>query len=250
MDLPTIRLYKLRGRDVWNADTRHADGRRWQFSTREKDEAAARAFAEAKVSGESSSGTAEPGPAVPARERKSWGDRLGGPAVDGAMPGPEGGAADESHDATEDAEGVEPTEDAELVADVLSMAGTVGFQEAIGRTIRRQTWREGKRVGHYEPGPPNERCALGFQAKLRDRLLVLFGRVSMGPWVGLGLYGIGIAVTMKMASERVEDVQPEKKQTPEHAPADERTNHHATPAPRAEAAGDPEDFRRQLAARS
>ena len=247
MNPPSIRLYKLKGRRTWNADTKRPNGTRWQFATGIPDEEKAREYAARLVALEFKQGEADPpepavtAPPSPSGKKPSLADRLRNAQAAPVAPGDTGPASDDADDPEE------PSEDGELIADILSMACTLGFQAAIGARIKRKRWRDKGRSGHYVPAPPNEKCVTGMQSKLRDRLVEYVGNSRADGWIGVGLYGLGVAITMSMGKTRVEDGEDERDEETEATEPPPRREERRPPAPAPEAQGD--EFRRQLAER-
>ncbi len=239
MSLPTFRVYQLRGRRTWYCDTRDPAGKRWQFSTGRSDEDGARRVAEEEIrkafgdgdgEGEKDAGA----PSDPSSSsRPSLADRLRA-ARGGVRPGVPGGDAAEVGSggdpvsSDEDAAAAEPNEDAELIADVLSTAAVLGWQRARGEAIRAKRWREGAKAGHFEPGPPNEKCVLMMQNHLRAKLVQLFGPYKMNDYMGIAVGAVGIAVTMDLNRERVVDDKAEPKQERQESPTNIRPERRET----------------------
>lgn len=246
--LPSIRLYRLKGRETWNADTRRPDGSRWQFATGKRDEAAAREAAETTVAAEFAGGdpVSEPAPSSAAPPRQTLAEKLRAAKAaghDSAVPGQDG--ASDGEGSSEDHE-QEPTFEGELLADVLSMAATLGWQQAIARAEVKRRWKDGGKTGYYEPGPPNEKCVEGMQAKLRERFIELFGMVEMTGWLGVGVYATGVAITMHMGRTRVVDENQNQKSRPQPA-ADGADREEGPPAEEGTALANVEDFRARFA---
>ena len=217
MSVPDIRLYLLAGRRTWYASTRAPDGKRWQFSTGQRDEEAARAAAEERVSrayGVGPAKAAAPEVAAPAsgaaaepptnenlrdRIRRAGGAAGGGDDAGGSS-GPSSSASSEASD-----EKPEASAEVKMVADVLALAAVVGWTSAIDRKIRARKWKDGNETGTFKPGPANSGCVELMQSGLREKLEELLGQWQLTPLLRAAAGATGIAVTMIWQSERVPD---------------------------------------------
>jgi hypothetical protein len=245
---PEVRLYLLQGRRTWYADTRAPDGKRWQFSTGQRDEASARAAAEERVRrafGDSAAApvpeppagaAAAPSPSPPPPPAEAIRDRIrraGG--ADHETNGEDRPSS--SSDPPSSPPPEPPTEEAVILADVISLAAVVGWTAAVDRRIRKSRWKDGKHEGHFQSGPANQSCIELMQKGLRNKTLELIGRWELNDWMRIAGGGAGIAATMWWQAERVEDAgaaaekngeAPRERRAP---PAAARTAAPAPPAP-------------------
>ena len=243
MTLPSFRVYQLRGRRAWYCDTRDPAGERWQFSTGKTSEGDARAEAERAIrdafGSDGGEGTQDAGaPTEPSpSSRPSLADRLR--AARGGSAAPGGGPSSQAADDVAAEPEIETNEDAELIADVLSTAATLGWQRARAEAIRKKRWKDGRQSGHFEPGAPNEKCVLMMQNHLRKRLALMFGPYQMNDWIGIAVGAVGVAVTMDLNRERVVDDKAEAKQERQEPATNIRPERREAPQEQPSEDGDP-----------